>query len=59
MLSPAHISSPLGMICSLGRMNPWLPVSLNSVVKANLVPSTPLYQSSEAPAAGSAHQAEG
>ena len=29
------------------------PVSLSSVVNENLVPKTPLYQSSEAPAAGS------
>ena len=49
----AHISSPLGIICSLGRMNPWRPVSRSSVVKEKRVPSAPLYQSSLAPAAGS------
>ena len=49
----AHISSPEGMISSAGKMNALLPVSLSSTVKANLDPNTPLYQSSEAPAAGS------
>ena len=33
-----------------------LPVSLSSVVKENLEPREPLYQSSLAPAAGSAHR---
>ena len=52
-LIPATNSSPLGIICFGGNSNPYLPVSLISDVNAYLVPRVPLYQSSEAPAAGS------
>ena len=30
------LTSPLGMICSFGRINPWEPVSRSSVVNASL-----------------------
>ena len=52
-MNAAHNSSPLGIICLGGSLNPYLPVSLSSDVYTNLAPTTPLYQSSDAPAAGS------